>query len=126
LKLAGEIAKPGSPPTPTSSTVNGEFEASLVRVKPPEAEPADSGANWIWIVLVWPGAIVAEGVPAPVVKLAPVTAVRSMVTVEVPVFVTVTLCVVVLPTPTVPKLTVVRLADSMPVLIVFAGLFALV
>jgi hypothetical protein len=34
--------------------------------------------------------------------------------VEVPVFVTVTLSVVVLPTPTVPKLMVVRLADSMP------------
>lgn len=47
----------------------------LVRVKPPEAEPGDSGANWIWIVLLWPGAIVAEGVPAPVVKLVPVTAV---------------------------------------------------
>jgi hypothetical protein len=37
-----------------------------------------------------------------------------MVTVEVPVFVTVTLCVVLLPTPTVPKLTVVRFAESMP------------
>jgi hypothetical protein len=38
-----------------------------------------------------------------------------MVTVDVPVFVTVTLCVVALPTPTVPKLTVVRLAESTPV-----------
>jgi hypothetical protein len=47
LKLAGEIAKPGSPPIPTSSTVNGEFKALLVSVKPPEAEPADTGANWI-------------------------------------------------------------------------------
>ena len=75
MKLAGEIANPACPPIPTSSTVNGEFEALLVRVKPPEAEPGDSGANWIWIVLLWPGAIVAEGVPAPVVKLVPVTAV---------------------------------------------------
>jgi hypothetical protein len=49
-----------------------------------------------------------------------------MVTVEVPVFVTVTLAVVVFPTPTVPKLKVVRLAESMPELVVFAGLFALV
>jgi hypothetical protein len=49
-----------------------------------------------------------------------------MVTVEVPVFVTVKLAVVVFPTPTVPKLKVVRLAESMPVLVVFAGLFALV
>jgi len=37
-----------------------------------------------------------------------------MVTVDVPVFVTVTLCVADLPTPTVPKLTVVRLAESIP------------
>jgi hypothetical protein len=44
-------------------------------VKPPEVEPGDSGANWIWIVLLWPGAIVEEAVPAAVVKLAPVTAV---------------------------------------------------
>jgi hypothetical protein len=49
-----------------------------------------------------------------------------MVTVEVPVFVTVTLCVVVLPTPTVPKLTVARLAESMPEPVVFDGVFALV
>lgn len=49
-----------------------------------------------------------------------------MVTLEVPVFVTVTLCVVVLPTPTVPKLTAVRLAESMPVPAVFAGFFSAV
>jgi hypothetical protein len=42
------------------------------------------------------------------------------------VFVTVTLWVVVFPTPTVPKLTVVRLADSMPKPTVFAGVLALV
>jgi hypothetical protein len=43
--VVGEIAKPGCPPIPTKPTVNGEFEASLVRVKPPAAEPGDSGAN---------------------------------------------------------------------------------
>jgi hypothetical protein len=80
------------------------------------------------MVVLCPGAIVAAGTPAAAVKLAPETAVRSMVTVEVPVFVTVTLCVVDLPTPTVPKLTVVRLADSMPVPEpdVFDGVLALV
>jgi hypothetical protein len=43
--------------------------------------------------------------------------------VAVPVFVTVTLWVELFPTPTVPKLTVVRFADSMPVPepVVFAG-----
>lgn len=47
LTVAGEIASPGCAPIPTSATDNGEFIASLVTVKPPEAEPADSGANWI-------------------------------------------------------------------------------
>jgi hypothetical protein len=47
-----------------------------------------------------------------------------MVTLEVPVFVTTTLCVVVLPTPTVPKLTVVRLAESIPLPAVFVGFFS--
>jgi hypothetical protein len=75
LTVAGEIAKPGCAPVPTSATDNGEFAASLVIVKPPAAEPADSGAKWIWTVLLCPGAIVAAGVPAPVVKLVPVTAV---------------------------------------------------
>ena len=47
---------------------------------------------------------------------------------EVPVFVTVTFWVVVFPTPTVPKLTVVRLVDSIPEPepVVFAGVLALV
>ena len=52
LIAVGEIVKPGCAPIPTSSTVNGEFEASLVRVKPPAAEPGDSGANWILIFLL--------------------------------------------------------------------------
>lgn len=43
--VAGEIAKPGCAPIPTSATDNGEFAASLVMVKPPAAEPGDSGAN---------------------------------------------------------------------------------
>jgi hypothetical protein len=49
-----------------------------------------------------------------------------MVTVEVPVFVTVTLSVIVLPTPMVPKLTVLRFAESVPEVVVFDGVFALV
>jgi hypothetical protein len=53
LTAAGEIANPGcEPPIPTSATDNGEFAASLVTVKPPAAEPGDSGANWILIVLL--------------------------------------------------------------------------
>jgi hypothetical protein len=94
-------------------------------VKPPAEEPGERGANWIWIVLLWPGAIVAKELPAPVVKLTPVTSVWSIVTVEVPVFVTVTLSVVVLPTPTVPKLTVVKLEESIPERVVFDEVFAL-
>lgn len=43
--VAGEIARPGWAPIPSSATDNGEFAASLVTVKPPAAEPVDSGAN---------------------------------------------------------------------------------
>jgi hypothetical protein len=43
--VVGEIAKPGCAPIPMSATDNGEFAASLLTVKPPDAEPADSGAN---------------------------------------------------------------------------------
>jgi hypothetical protein len=52
LIAVGEIVKPGCAPIPTRSTVNGEFAASLVRVKPPAEEPGDSGANWILMVLL--------------------------------------------------------------------------
>jgi hypothetical protein len=45
LTVVGEIAKPGCAPVPTSATDSGEFAASLVTLKPPDAEPADSGAN---------------------------------------------------------------------------------
>ncbi len=47
-------------------------------------------------------------------KAAPVIAAWERLTVAVPVFVSVTLCVPVLPTATLPKLTLVELADSTP------------
>jgi hypothetical protein len=75
LGIAPSCAWLDCPPIPTSSTDNGELSASLIIVKPPAAEPGDSGANRIWIVSLCPGAIVAEEVPAPVVKLTPVIAV---------------------------------------------------
>jgi hypothetical protein len=48
------------------------------------------------------------------VKAAPVIAAWEMLTVAVPVFVNVRLCVPVLPTATLPKLRLVEVADSTP------------
>ena len=47
-------------------------------------------------------------------KTAPVIAAAEILTVAVPVFVRVTVCVPVLPTATFPKLTLVEPADSTP------------
>jgi len=54
------------------------------------------------------------GFPPTTVKAAPVIAAAAMLTGLVPVFVTVTLCIPVLPTATFPKLTLVELAESTP------------
>jgi hypothetical protein len=53
--------------------------------------------------------------PETTVKPGPVIDVRPMLTAAVPVFVTVKLCVAVLPIPTFPNATVARLPDKTPV-----------
>jgi hypothetical protein len=65
-------------------------------------------------VLLWPTGIVPEGFPPTTVNPAPVMVAFEMVTVAVPVFVTVTLWVVVFPTATLPKLKLVALGERMP------------
>jgi hypothetical protein len=65
-------------------------------------------------VLLCPTPIVPEGFPPITVKPAPVKVAPEMVTVPNPVFVTVKLCVAVLPTAMLPKLTLVALGESMP------------
>ena len=65
-------------------------------------------------MLLWPTPIVPAGFPPTTVNPAPVNAAEAIVTVPNPVFVTVKLCVAVLPTATLPKLTLVTLGESIP------------
>jgi hypothetical protein len=111
----GAIVKPVCVPVPVIEIASGELEASLTIVKLPVIAPAEVGANWICIVLLWPTAIVPEGFPPITVKPAPVKVAPEMVAVPKPVLVTVKLCVAVFPTATLPKLTLVTLGERMPV-----------
>ena len=65
-------------------------------------------------MLLWPTPIVSAGFPPTTVKPAPVKAAEAIVTVPNPVLVTDKLCVAVLPTATLPKLTLVALGERMP------------
>jgi len=67
-----------------------------------------------------------EGFPLMKVKPAPAKVAAEMSTVDVPTFVTVTLCTAVLPIATLPKLTVAELTERTPVLGVFGWAAALV
>ena len=65
-------------------------------------------------MLLWPTPIVPAGFPPTTVNPAPVKAAEAIVTDPNPVFVTVKLCVAVLPTATLPKLTLVTPGESIP------------
>lgn len=111
---AGEIVSPGCMPVPLREIVSGEFEASLVTVRSPVAAPSDGGANRTWTVTLCPTGIEEEGFPPITLNADPETVACEMFTAAVPVFVTLTLCVALLPTATFPKLRLLELAESIP------------
>ena len=112
--LTEKSSSPTAFPFRLMEIASGELEASLRTVKLPLIGPADVGANWTCIVLLWPTAIVPEGFPPITVKPAPVKAACAMVTVPNPVLVTDKLWVAVFPTATLPKLMLVTLGESIP------------
>jgi hypothetical protein len=112
----GEIVKAGCMPVPLSAIASGEFEASLVTVRVPFAAPKAVGANCIWTVMLCPTGIDAEGLPPMTVNPAPEMVAAERFTIAVPAFVTVTLCVAVLPTATLPNATLAEFAESTPAL----------
>jgi hypothetical protein len=114
FKDAGEIESAGCMPVPLSAIDSGEFEASLVTVSVPFAAPRAVGANCTCTVVLCPTGTEGEGLPPITVKPVPVISADAMFTAAVPVFVTVTLCVVVLPTFTFPNATVAELGDKIP------------
>jgi hypothetical protein len=117
----GDIARTGAVPVPFNDTVSGEFEASLVTVIAPVIAPVDWGANWTWTVLLCPTGIEGDALPPITVKPVPEIVTWETLTVAVPVFVTLMLCVAVPATGTLPNVSVVALGVSSPVLAGPAG-----
>jgi hypothetical protein len=115
LREEGVIVSAAGVPIPLTGTDNAEVEASLTMDKLPVIAPADCGANWIWIVPVWPTGIGAEGLPFTTEKPVPEMVAWEMLTGAVPVFVTVRVLVAVLPTGILPKLRLLELGESAPV-----------
>ena len=91
-------------PVPLTATVDGEFEAFVVKLTMPLVLPAAIGANCTLKVLFCPAAIV-NGVVTPVTLTpAPVELNCEIVRLAVPVLVTVTVCDLAWPSTKLPKL----------------------
>jgi hypothetical protein len=99
-------------PVPDKATVAGEFVALLVTVTLPLTLPAAVGANAIVSVTDWLGVKTVPPDTPLALYPAPVTATLDMVTLEFPLFVSVTLAEPLLPTLTLPKLTLAGVAPS--------------
>lgn len=105
----GENPARASKPVPLSVILRDEFEASLVTVSVPDAGVIDVGANCTCTVALCPTGRELEGFPPTTVNTPPAIVAPEIFTMPVPVFITVTFCVAVLPTATFPKL---MLADE--------------
>jgi hypothetical protein len=99
-------------PVPDSETLVGEFVALLATVTAPVTSPADVGSNVMLSVAVWFGVNTNPAATPLAPNPAPVTPTLEIVTFELPLFVSVTLCAVFVPSFTLPKLKVVGLAPS--------------
>ena len=98
-------------PVPDSEMLDGELVALLLTVMLPLADPFADGANVEVSVVVCPG---ARMIPLALLELkpAPATSTCEIVTLEFPVFVSVTFCVPLLDTFTLPKFKALELELS--------------
>src|SRR2546422_3078498 len=92
--------------------VLGEFGASLTSETVPDALPVVVGANCTLKVLDCPGGRVRGKVRPLMVKPAPVTLACAMVKLALPELVKVRFCTPLVPTSTLPKLTVAGVTES--------------
>jgi len=99
-------------PDPESEITWGEFVALLVIVTLPERLPVVVGSNVTLKEVDCPAASVSGSAEAVAVNPAPLSLICEMVTLELPVFATVTLCVALVPVVRLPKLREVGLAVS--------------
>lgn len=92
--------------------VVGEFVALLITEIDPLTAPAAVGEKTVLNVVVEPAAIVTGTVRLVTLKPVPEVVIFEILTLVLPVFVSVTVCVLLLPRFTFPKLRVVVLAES--------------
>jgi len=112
LTLAGVTEICGCTPVPLSAIVAGEFVALLVMVTLPERLAAVAGANITLNVVDCPAARASGTVKPATLNPVPLSLICETVTLEFPVFVTLTLCVVLVPVAMLPKLSDTGLAVS--------------
>ena len=99
LRLVGlAVSAPGVIPVPDNGMVRVGFEAFDVMVTLPLAAPAEAGANFTLKVALWPAVRVTGAVMPLILNALPLTETCEMVTVDPPVFVTVSESVELLPT----------------------------
>jgi hypothetical protein len=115
-------------PVPLNATSVGEFSVLLVIVSLPASVPAASGVNFTLKLVLAPAASVVGIVSPLIVKPVPETTAWLTDADAVPVFESVIVCVPLLPTFTLPKLTALGLAEScgatpVPVAVITAGEF---
>lgn len=120
LTLAGVTEICACAPVPLSAIVAGEFVALLVTVTLPERLAAVAGANVTLNVMDCPAASASGTVNPATLNPVPLSLICEIVTLELPVFFSVTLCVALVPVTTLPKLsdaglTVSCSADATPV-----------
>src|ERR1700733_4011382 len=110
--LVGVAASCACVPVPLKAIVVGEFGALLTIEMLPLTLPADVGANLALNVVLNPAPSVS-GVAIPVVlKPAPVTVTAEIVTVALPLFVSVMVCELFVPVATLPNAALVGVAAS--------------
>jgi hypothetical protein len=99
-------------PPPLSAIVVGELGVLLTRETLPVADPATVGAKLTLNVVLCPAANVNGGIRPLVLKPAPETLICEMLTLELPVLVSVAVWLLLPPTFTFPKFKLVGLAIS--------------
>jgi hypothetical protein len=99
-------------PVPLNATASGEFVALLVTVTLPVNAPLLAGVKVAFSEAVFPGATTCPAEIPVALNPAPDTLTFEIVTFEFPLLVNVTLCALLLPTLTLPKLKLVGLALS--------------
>jgi hypothetical protein len=108
LKLVGfaPSCTLGATPVPASAIVSGEVGALLTSVTEPETPPEVDGVKTVLNVAVLPAATVSGALIPEVLKPVPVAATCEIVRLALPLFETVTVCELLLPTTTLPKVAV--------------------